>query len=217
MNVNKFQRGQIWWWQSNTNYDGSIQGKTRPVVIISNNKANENSNNLIAIPCTSQIKRMDMKTHIKFNIDNVENIALCESLFNVNINKLTTYIGTCDSELIDRLEDGVRIALGLKVMEDNTCYDKGPASSIINQTPIKNPDMEETPDIPTLIKKEEPEKQKRGRKPNYTIDEKIRFLNDCENHTSDYMLKKYNLTDKQDLAKKKYSFRKQLEAKGEVI
>ena len=58
MKVNKFQRGQIWWYEDCNTFDDSVQGKTRPVIIISNNKANENSNNVTVIPCTTKIKRL---------------------------------------------------------------------------------------------------------------------------------------------------------------
>lgn len=41
MRVQKFKRGQIWWYEYNgTQYDGSVLGKTRPVIIVSNDAAN---------------------------------------------------------------------------------------------------------------------------------------------------------------------------------
>lgn len=212
MKVNKFQRGQIWWYENSSTYDGNVQGKTRPVILISNNKANENSNSLIAIPCTTKIKRMDLKTHIRFNIDENDNIALCESLFNANTTRLTNYIGTCDKDLIDKLEQGVRIALALDNELDSDISD----NCICNEH--KEPESVEILKCPDnlIVTEDNSVDKKRVRRPNMTTEEKHRFLNDCENHNADYMIKKYHLIDKADLAKKKYAFRKQLESKGEI-
>lgn len=207
MNICKYQRGQIWWFENSYSFDGSVQGKSRPAIIISNNKANENSKNLIIIPCTTQIKRLDMQTHIRFKLNDLDNIALCENLMSANIQKLTEYIGTCDEELLKRLEKGVRIALGLEttvlsfegIVFHNT--------EIQKDTPINDITENNNENI-TLT---------RNKRPNVCIEEKIRFLKDLENHDSDYMIKKYKLRDAVDLSKKKYSYRKQVEEKGYEI
>lgn len=119
MKVNKFQRGQIWWFENSYSFDGSVQGGTRPAIIVSNNKANEYSKNLVVVPCTTSVKRLDMKTHIKFDMNGVTNIALCENIMSANIQKLTNYIGFCDDDLLNKIECGVKIALGLSDDKSN--------------------------------------------------------------------------------------------------
>jgi Growth inhibitor len=44
--------------------NGSVQNFDRPAVIIQNNMGNEHSTTLIVAYLTSQIKRMDMPTHV---------------------------------------------------------------------------------------------------------------------------------------------------------
>ena len=207
MKVNKFQRGQIWWYEDCNTFDSSVQGKTRPVIIISNNKANENSNNVTVIPCTTKIKRLDMKTHILFSLNNINNITLCESILTANKAKLHNYEGVCDNELMEKIEDGVKIALGLS--SEPICDDevKQPAPEI-QVIPIipESTYTNETIDI----KQPEEKTSKRGRKTSITIDDKIRFINDYENHDTDFMLKKYNLSNKKALAQKAYLYRKDI-------
>lgn len=63
MEVLKYLRGQIWW--ANLDYLESItQRGKRPVIIISNNLANRFSGNVTVIPLTTQIKRLDIRTHL---------------------------------------------------------------------------------------------------------------------------------------------------------
>ena len=84
MKVNKFSRGQIWYLEDDADYDGYVQGKTRPVIIVSNNLNNSNSNNVTVVPLTTQIKRLDMSTHVLFWINNRQNMTICECIKTVN-------------------------------------------------------------------------------------------------------------------------------------
>lgn len=120
MKMQKYKRGQIWWYNMNAGDGGTYnQGKNRPVIIVSNELANANSNCLIAIPCTSQDKK-DMPTHTVFDINDITNTAMAECLMSVATDKLGAYIGTVDSELMEKLEGNMLIALGLKdVIREN--------------------------------------------------------------------------------------------------
>lgn len=216
MNVNKFRRGQIWWFDNTYKYDGSVQGKTRPVIIMSNDMANAFSQNLIAVPCTSQVKRLDLMTHVQFSMNDIENVALCENLMSVNTAKLVEYIGTCDDALLSKIENSVLIALGL----DNRVMHSMQLSDIFKETtgtiyepyevidPIESPVEQDDSTDNSKLDLSKPPRKKRHR---FTIDDKIRFLQDAETHDSDFMIKKYNLEDSSELAKRKWSFRKQLE------
>lgn len=113
MRVNKFARGQIWWIEDSINYDGNIQGKSRLCVIVSNDLNNSNSTILTVIPLTTQIKRLDIPTHITFYVNNVQNMTLCEHIKTVNMSKLYDYQGICDEELMLKIDDTIKIALGL--------------------------------------------------------------------------------------------------------
>ena len=88
MKIQKYKRGQIWWYHNNAVWDGGTynQGKSRPVIIVSNEMANANSNVLIAIPCTSQTKK-EMPTHTVFELNEITNTAMAECLMSVATDK----------------------------------------------------------------------------------------------------------------------------------
>ena len=135
MKVNKFSRGQIWWLNDDTNYDGSVQGKERLCVIISNNLNNANSSIVTVIPLTTQIKRLDIPTHTTFYVNNTQNMTLCECVKTVNMAKLYDYQGTCDTELLKDIDKCLKIALGLIEIPICDEHDVLPEIGTIN--PIK--------------------------------------------------------------------------------
>lgn len=190
MKVSKYQRGQIWWYETNTTFDGNVQGKSRPVIIISNYKANENSNNVTIIPCTTRIKNMYLPTHISFYLNNIQNIALCENILTINKEKLNNYEGTCDEELMTNLEKGIKIALGLEQIPDKNIENSDKSS---NSTDTGLDILDSKP---------------KGRKPKYNKDEMQRFVNDYNNHNIDYMIDKYDECSEKAVQSKVYRFRK---------
>ena len=195
MKVDKFKRGQIWWLQENKIYDGNVQSGTRPVIIISNDANNRHSNNLTVVPCTSQDKK-DLPTHFTFTI-NEESIALAECIRTVNKERIGTYIGTCDDEIMKAIDNIVKIALGLNVVNSEPVK--------INKPIICN---EHSTD-----KLEDNLKENRGRKPKYTSDEMIKFIKDYEHYDMNFMLEKYGEKSAKAVTNKVYRFRK-LTAKG---
>lgn len=213
MKVMKYARGQIWWFENSYSFDGSVQGGKRPAIIISNNKANSYSKNLIVIPCTTQIKRLDMKTHVKFNIEGVGNIALCENLMSANIQKLTEYIGSCDNDLMNKVEKAVQIAIGLCEADEE--MQNSEATTI--QQPIYTPEPElelASETTQEAVKELETDKPKLGRKPKYTTEDMTRFINDYENHDIQFMMNKYNEVTEKAVTNKVYRFRKILNYGG---
>ena len=69
MNKNKeyavFQRGQVWYINDNRKNIGSIQGKSRPYLVVSNNACNQSSPVIHMAPITSQEKN-NQPTHVEF-------------------------------------------------------------------------------------------------------------------------------------------------------
>lgn len=207
MKVQKFKRGQIWWYKTGDNYNGSIQGKTRPVVIMSNELANENSNCLLAIPCTTAEKK-NMPTHTSFMLDGTLSTALAENMMSVNKDKLTNYIGTADDELLKKLEINISIALGLieipnkQIKENNdTEVKKLEIQPLQIQTNASNPN--------SIIKIKLEDKKSNKSKSKMSAEDKRRFLNDYDNHDSNYMIKKYGLKNLKALQQKVYMIRKE--------
>ena len=196
MKVLKYKRGQIWWYRTGVKFDGNTynESKPRPVIIMSNDRANENSNCLLAIPCTTAEKR-NMPTHINFEMNGNQNIALAENLMSISTEKLGDYIGMVDKELLEKLEYIVAVALGLTKYIKREKPELGSRSLNNDVNPVENkPDLTAKP----------------GRRNKYTIDDMIRFVNDYENHAVEFMLQKYELKDKKALQQKAYQFRKHI-------
>lgn len=191
MDIQRYKRGQIWWLKDEIkDYTNHTQAGTRPAIIISNDSANRFSYNLTVIPCTSADKK-ELPTHVSLEI-NGPSTALVENIVTVSNSMIGSYIGTCDDKLMDKIDNAIEIALGLKPVPE-----KFKSTEI---TPIVKPLQIET--------KKSVETTKRGAKPKYSLEDKIRFVNDYENHGKEFMMKKYNLTSGHALNDRVYIFRK---------
>lgn len=202
MRINRYIRGQVWWLKDNNpQYDGNVQGGSRPVIIVSNDMANRFSNNLTIIPCTSQDKK-DLPTHIELEI-NGPSIALAEDIKTVSKERMGGYIGTCDEELINKIDNAMKIALGLEC----NCEQK---KEYIKNNVTVNDILQTTSQGKAVLMKsgEVVDSVTKGPKIKYTLEDKIRFVNDYENHDKEYMKKKYNISCDKSLLNKVYLFRK---------
>ena len=137
--------------------------------------------------------KKDLPTHFTFTI-NEESIALAECIRTINKERIGTYIGTCDDEIMKAIDNIVKIALGLNA---------------VNSEPIKPIICNEH----SIDKLEDNLKENRGRKPKYTSDEMIKFIKDYEHYDMNFMLEKYGEKSAKAVTNKVYRFRK-LTAKG---
>ena len=206
MRIVRFKRGQIWWYKNGGTPDGDtyIQGKTRPVIIISNDLANMHSNCLLAIPVTTQIKK-DMPTHTQFRMNGNNCTALAENLMSVNTSKLVEYIGAVDKELLEKLEENLLVALGLnddEIIEDT-----------MDNEVITDEFIDKTLEVIKPIIEIEPVKSKpRGKASLYnSLESKIKYVTDYDLHGIDYMIKEYNEVSKAAVTNKIYRFKKVIE------
>lgn len=205
MRIVRFKRGQIWWYKNGGTPDGDtyIQGKTRPVIIISNDLANMHSNCLLAIPVTTQIKK-DMPTHTQFRMNGNNCTALSENLMSVNTSKLVEYIGAVDNELLSKLEENLLVALGInteEIIEDNDENCEEITEEFIDKTlEIIKPIIEPVKPKP------------RGKASLYSsLESKIKYVTDYNLHGIDYMVKEYNEVSKAAVTNKIYRFKKVIE------
>lgn len=111
--MHKYLRGQIYWLHDVKEYDGSVQGGSRPVIIVSNNRANKFSNNLTIVPCTSIKNKKNLPTHVFLNI-NEPSIALTEDIQTVSKQRIGLFIGTCTTNIMNEIDNALKIALDLK-------------------------------------------------------------------------------------------------------
>ena len=109
----KFLRGQVWWIGTAKEYIGTIQSPNRPHVIVSNNVGNRSAGYVMVVPCTSELKRMDMPTHLECEFNGKKNMIMCEQIKTVNIDELLSYMFTLDDNMLDKIDDALKIALGI--------------------------------------------------------------------------------------------------------
>lgn len=109
--MSNIRRGQMW--HCNLPKAGAHeQAGSRPVIIVSNNVTNETSSVILVIPCTRQVKR-NFPTHTMFVSDGDVSIALAEQLTKIDVSCLTTYMGYIDNFVMERVDQSLRVALGL--------------------------------------------------------------------------------------------------------
>jgi mRNA interferase MazF len=121
-------RGEIWLVNLGEG-KGSIQSKMRPCVLISNNMANRHSPVLHICPITSASTKSKLPTHIGITKDKSgllrDSIALCEQVMLVTKDKDTfiKQVGFCDSETMDRINQGIIIQFSIAPQNDkNVVY-----------------------------------------------------------------------------------------------
>lgn len=116
MRLQEVKRGQIVMLDLPT-VAGSVQNGLRPCVIISNNKANKFSPNVIAVPLTSRNKK-DMPTHYalqpsKVNGLKVTSTILAEQILTVSKNAIKRVIGVVEDQHIDNVNRIIKESISL--------------------------------------------------------------------------------------------------------
>ena len=124
----EIKRGDIWMVDFGPPEDDEdhLQHSIRPVVIVSNNRANEHSMVLHAVPLTSKIKKKNKKkkkkhkkkTHVFINGFQAEgldrhSIALCEQLCCVRYGDLMRQVGKVSTFQMLKITLGMQIQLGM--------------------------------------------------------------------------------------------------------
>lgn len=217
MDIQKFKRGQIWWCNLELLPNTNIQGGRRPVIIVSNDSANRFANNITVLPCTTADKK-DLPTHLKMNMTEPSTV-LAEGITTIPAIKLQTYIGTCDDKIIKKIDNVMKIALGLTDFEEDKLeiipgIKPLPAEQLesclnINSTSIENLCFKDNTPLEEKVstRKAYEGVGKKGHQ-KYSKEDMIRFINDCENHTIAWVTKKYNCSSEKATSDKLYRFRK---------
>lgn len=107
--MDEIKRGDIYWVKS---IGDLMSGKTRPAVVVSNDKANEHSKNVTIIYLTSCEDVRYIPTHCKVRAME-ESIALCEKVTTISKERLEGFIRVATDEEMDAVNRCLMIALGL--------------------------------------------------------------------------------------------------------
>ena len=110
------RKGDIFWAELGENAEGSLQAGVRPVLVVSNNKANGFSPVIIIIPITSKMRKAKLPTHVLIEECGLSSpsIALAEQITSINKGRLGRKIGSIQQTayvgLIKR-EIGIQLSL----------------------------------------------------------------------------------------------------------
>ena len=104
--------GEIWFAETRSNKE-HVQTGTRPYIIFSNEKCNEHSPIITAIPLTSNLTKKPLPTHCNIYSSNRSSIALCEQITTLNRTQLLDKIGECNEYEIRQLKICLMIQLNM--------------------------------------------------------------------------------------------------------
>ena len=112
----KVRRGEIFYADLGETV-GSEQYGVRPVLIIQNDKGNENGPTTVVVGITSKLKKMHLPTHLylgkRFGLSK-ESVLLAEQIITLDRQRIKGYIGTVDDVTMERVEEAIEISLGMK-------------------------------------------------------------------------------------------------------
>ncbi len=96
---------------------GSEQGGVRPVLIIQNDIGNRFSPTVIVAAITAQIQKAKLPTHVeidakKYNIER-DSVILLEQIRTIDKQRLTDKITNLDETMMSRVDEALKISLGL--------------------------------------------------------------------------------------------------------
>ncbi len=96
---------------------GSEQGGVRPVLIVQNDIGNRYSPTVIIAAITSQIKKAKLPTHVEIKSDDYglskDSVLLLEQIRTIDKRRLGEKIGHVKEDIIEKVNDALRISLGL--------------------------------------------------------------------------------------------------------
>ena len=97
--------------------NGSVQSGRRPVIVISNDKANRFSPVLLVAPLTSKPKK-NLPTHTALPCGEVEGIyadstILCEQLFTIDKTSIIDIVGCVSSDTLTKVNRALSVSLAL--------------------------------------------------------------------------------------------------------
>lgn len=110
------RKGDIFWAELGEEREGSLQAGARPVLVVSNNKANEFSPVITIIPITSKMCKAKLPTHVLIKECGLErpSIALAEQITSISKDKLERKIGSIQrTAYVGMIRKAIQIQLSL--------------------------------------------------------------------------------------------------------
>ena len=114
----KIRRGDILYAELGTSRRGSIQTGIRPVVVVSNNKANQFSTVFTIVPLTTKIfKKRNLPTHVFVSANTCigleqNSVALCEQVSSLIDEEIIEIHGHVDKYTMNLITEAVKVQIG---------------------------------------------------------------------------------------------------------
>jgi mRNA interferase MazF len=105
------RRGEVWWVALDPTV-GSEIGKTRPAVILSNDRSNAQNNRVQIVPLTSNTRRV-FPSEALVNVEGRLSKAVADQIRTVDKRRLRAVIGRISETEMRAVEHAVRLQLGL--------------------------------------------------------------------------------------------------------
>jgi mRNA-degrading endonuclease toxin of MazEF toxin-antitoxin module len=115
--------------------------KSRPGVIVSNDRLNSTASVVEVVYLTTQPKK-DLPTHVCLESTGVQSTALCEQIDHVSVNLLGDRCGTCTAEELQAIDRALLVSLGIdspKTAPATTAADPTRAKEIAEHDPVNHP------------------------------------------------------------------------------
>ena len=225
----------------NNQYDGSIQGKSRPYLIVSNDACNESSPVITVVPFTSKDKKY-LPTHVYVNLYGHKQTILCEQVRAFNKKNLETngsyFISKIPDYIMKKVDRCLAIQLGLNVLDmaqneikqtqyqvetlsrlTKTMVQQNNSIELSSEKQLNNSNIDDSNNNNSNINNSnnnvEIKKSDSSKKKSYLFqtrwsdEDKLKFVEQCKNHTLLEMSKMYDISVS-TVSKYKSSFKKEL-------
>lgn len=214
----------------NSQYDGSIQGKSRPYLIVSNNACNESSPVITVVPFTSKDKK-HLPTHVYVNLYGHRQTILCEQVRSFNKKNLEAngsyFISKMPEHIMKKVDKCLAIQLGLNILDmaqneiSQTQYQVETLSKLTNSMiqsvssqassqAIQSNNVEaDNSSQSNNVETKQPKQKSYLFQTKWTDDDKIKFIEQCNNHTLLEMSAMYDISTS-TVSKYKSLFKKEL-------
>ena len=114
--MNEVYRGDIFYGKfPNPQGKSSVQGGTRPVLILQNDIGNRYASTVIVAKITSQINKANIPTHVKIKKDGLKNesVIMLEQIATLDKKDLLTKVDSLDFRELRAVEKALKISMGL--------------------------------------------------------------------------------------------------------
>lgn len=123
----KVSRGQVWFLVDNdvpaVHTQGSIQGKNRPWLVVSNNQCNQSSPVYTVVPLSTATKN-DLPTHVTFQTGDKTQTIMCEQIRSVSqqafFNPGSYYKWAMSEKYMQMVDEALAVQLGLQIVFPNS-------------------------------------------------------------------------------------------------